>query len=381
MTEKIQKRMNFIISVVYVLFIIGIAYASFRLIGLIFPFIVALLLVRLLHPMIMFIHRKLKINKKFLSIVFMALLYILAGGLIFFIVTQLVFLLKDVFTTLPAYYRETIAPALTKLYDWMSGLINKVPESWASAAQTVQSSIMDGLQNFILSVSQKGVSFLTNFINGIPGFLISLIFVILFSFFVSVHYEKIVVFIKAQLPEKTTVYLKDLKKLMKDTVVKYIRAYLILMSITFIELSIGLTIIRTPGSIGVAAGIALFDALPIFGTGGIMIPWIIFELIQMNFSYALALAIVYGIVTVVRNIIEPKIVGDQLGLNPVVSLMAIYVGYRLFGVLGMIFFPMLAQILIALHKNGSIKLYREEIKKDTETEAGPDTAPGEPPAT
>ena len=94
------------------------------------------------------------------------------------------------------------------------------------------------------------------------------------------------------------------------------------------------------------------------GTGAIMIPWVIIELLQLNYRYALGLAIVYGVVTLVRNIIEPKVVGDQLGLNPIVSLMAIYLGYRLFGVIGMITFPMLMQILLALHKNGSIKIFK-----------------------
>ena len=111
---------------------------------------------------------------------------------------------------------------------------------------------------------------------------------------------------------------------------------------------------------GLAALIALFDALPLLGTGGIMIPWVIIELLGQNYSLALGLAILYAVVTVIRNLIEPKVVGDQLGLNPVVSLVAIYLGYRVLGVIGMVLFPILVQLLILLHKHGMIRLYREK---------------------
>ena len=104
--------------------------------------------------------------------------------------------------------------------------------------------------------------------------------------------------------------------------------------------------------------------VPVIGTGGIMIPWVLIKLLQGNFSLAIGLGILYAIVTVVRNLIEPKIVGDQLGLNPVVSLISIYLGYKLFSVIGMILFPILAQILLTLHRNGTIRLYREWREED-----------------
>lgn len=203
--------------------------------------------------------------------------------------------------------------------------------------------------------------------------LISIAFVILMSFFLSLHYETVVGFLRRQLPRHWEEKLGKLKQLSKTTVKNYLKAVLILMLCTFGELCVGFFILRVDNPVGLAALIALFDALPLLGTGGIMIPWIIIELLGQNYSLALGLAILYAVVTVIRNLIEPKVVGDQLGLNPVVSLVSIYLGYRVLGVIGMVLFPILAQILILLHKHGMIRLYRDKKPEEgvqPEQEAG-----------
>lgn len=364
MSENVKKKLDFIINVIYIAVAAGIIYIVFKLLGLIFPFLIALTLVTLFQPLVNFIHRKLKINQKIISVLFMALLYIGVGSLIFWLVTRVVFLLKDVFTAFPSYYQDTIVPQLTNLGAKLDELLGVIPVSWTSGMDSIQDSLINGLQNMVISISQKGISLITSFINAIPSFFVSLIFTIMLTLFISTQYDKVIEFIKNQLPEKAADTLSNVRTILKNTVFRYIKAYMILMIFTFIELTFGFLILGLPNVIGTAAGIALFDALPIFGTGGIMIPWIIIEILQANYSQAIGIAILYGVVTLIRNIIEPKIVGDQLGINPVVSLMSIYIGYRLFGVLGMIAFPMLAQILIALHQNGSIRLYRETGKKE-----------------
>ncbi len=229
-----------------------------------------------------------------------------------------------------------------------------------SNLETVSDSLTNALSGFIGDISQQGIGLVSGWINGIPEILISIVFVLLMSFFLSLHYETVMAFLKRQLPNPWREKLGKMKQMGKTTVKGYLKAILILMFCTFVELAIGFFILQVENPIGIAALIAVFDALPLLGTGGIMIPWIIIELLGQNYSLALGLAILYGIVTVVRNLIEPKVVGDQLGLNPVVSLLAIYLGYRLMGVMGMILFPILAQLLILLHQHGMIRLYREK---------------------
>lgn len=374
MPEGRQKKLNFIVDVLFVAFIIAIAYVVIRVIGLIYPFFIALILVAIFQPLIRFIHRKLKINRKAVSLIIMALLYVCAALLIVWLAVQAVLLLMDLFTSIPDFYSTSISPALQSVVDFVQGLIEDSPDNWAATLSSFESEIMGRLASLVASISQSGVSVITNFVGSAPSFLISLTFTVLLSFFISIQYGTVILFLKNQIGPKNSDIVNSVIKLVKGAIIKYIRAILILMSVTFIELTVGLLILRIDNAIVIAAGIAVFDAFPVLGTGGIMIPWLLISLVQQNFSVALGLTILYAVVTVVRQLIEPKVVGDQLGINPIISLTAIFVGYRLLGLIGMIFFPILAQILLILHQNGTIKLYREHPISEENDKEG-DTPP------
>ena len=135
------------------------------------------------------------------------------------------------------------------------------------------------------------------------------------------------------------------------------------MTITFVELAVGLTVIGVENSVLIAFLIALFDILPVLGTGGIMIPWTILTALQGDYALALGLLLVYLFVTVVRNILEPKIVGGQIGVHPVVTLAGMFVGAQLFGVLGLFGFPIGLSLLRHLNESGAIKVFRKKKKK------------------
>jgi len=130
------------------------------------------------------------------------------------------------------------------------------------------------------------------------------------------------------------------------------------MCVTFVELAVGLTILGVSGAPLIALGIAVFDFFPVLGTGGIMIPWIVLEILRGDFTLAIGLAVLYAIVSVVRGFIEPKIVGGQLGQHPLLTLCAIYAGFQLMGFLGMVLLPIIAQILVSLHRSGVLRLWR-----------------------
>ena len=111
-------------------------------------------------------------------------------------------------------------------------------------------------------------------------------------------------------------------------------------------------------SLLIAFLISVFDVLPVLGTGGIMIPWTILTALQGNYPLSAGLLTVYLIITVIRNIIEPKIVGSQIGLHPVVTLSSMFVGAQLFGVLGLFGFPIGLSLLRHLNDNGTLRVYK-----------------------
>jgi predicted PurR-regulated permease PerM len=153
------------------------------------------------------------------------------------------------------------------------------------------------------------------------------------------------------------------------------------MLITFIELSIGLLILRVNNAIPIALGIALFDIFPILGTGGIVIPWSLISLLTGNTFLGIGLLVLYAAITLVRNFIEPQIIGDQLGLNPLVAIISMYLGFVWMGVGGMILMPISVQILLTLQNKGVIRLYKPEPQSssdnsDTSTDRDIGKTPG-----
>lgn len=161
-----------------------------------------------------------------------------------------------------------------------------------------------------------------------------------------------------QLSDKSKHLLLSIKSYITGSASSMLIAYMKLMLLTFIELTIGLSLLKIDNAIIIAFLIALFDLLPVFGTGGIMIPWIIYVFFVKQTKLAVGLLIVYLIITLIRNVVEPKIVGKQLGMHPLLMLLCMYLGARLFGFLGIFLMPMLLIIVINLNDNGLIHLYK-----------------------
>lgn len=137
-----------------------------------------------------------------------------------------------------------------------------------------------------------------------------------------------------------------------------IRAYALIMFITFVELFIGFNIIGIDKPLTAAVFIAIFDILPVLGTGGIMIPWALISLLQGHVPLAISLFVLYLVVTVIRNIIEPKIVGSQIGLHPVITLLSLFIGAQLFGIIGLFGFPITLSLLKHLNETEVVKLFK-----------------------
>ena len=152
------------------------------------------------------------------------------------------------------------------------------------------------------------------------------------------------------------------------------KAYVLIMFVTFIEVSVGLTVLKilklysSSYIMVIAAGTAVVDILPIFGTGTVMIPWAAYSLITGDFGFGIGLIVIYIVISVVRQIIEPKLVAGQLGLSPIVTIIALYLGLKVFGVLGMFVTPILVIMLKLLNDEGIIHLWKPLPREENEEE-------------
>jgi len=358
--EQTESRKAFLINLMYYGAIALIIWGTFRyIISWFMPFIIGFAIAAFFNPAIRLLEKRIRIGRKAIASIVVVLGYAVLVTLLTLIVLQVAALLRDLFTFLPDYVKDYIIPSLTSIDISFDSFLSFPPE-WQQQLKDIQNSITQSLTSFIGTLSSAGLTLVTNITKGVPAFLVSLVFTILASFFLSCQYERAKSFILAQLSEKSRILVHTVKETLSDTILRYLKGYLKIMLITFVELSIGLTVTGVPNSIAIALGIALFDILPVFGTGGILLPWAAFELLSGNMFRALSLLIIYGIITVIRNFIEPKIIGDQLGLNPIISIISIYLGFVWIGVPGMIIMPIAVQIAIQLHRKGIVRLYKED---------------------
>lgn len=192
----------------------------------------------------------------------------------------------------------------------------------------------------------------------VPGAFFSVLITIIVTFFITLDYPVITGFLVRQLPEKARAMTTEINDYVGGTLLKCILSYGLIMAITFAELSLGLSLLGIPNAILIALAIAIFDILPVLGTGGIMIPWAVLAAVLGDYGLALGLAALYLVITVVRNIIEPKIVGHQVGLHPVVTLASMLTGLQLFGIVGLFGFPIALSLIKNLNDRGVIHVFK-----------------------
>ena len=353
----IDRRRAFIINVVYwALIAVIIFFAVKYLLDFLMPLLIGFIIAFCLNPLVKFVVKKTSMPRGPVATAAVVLFYLLIGSLITLLGIWLFGVIYNFVIHLPEYYDSYILPTLQRLESIIVENVGMLVPEWSQDGSG--SSILAEITKFISSFSSNGITFLANFTAGLPMILLSCIFTILSSLFMTIYYNEFTGFILKQVSERTRSLVADVRKVLTDTLLKYLLAYLKIMSITYVELAVGLTILQVPMSLLVALGIAVFDILPVLGTGGILVPWIILSLINQQYMFALGMAILYVVILVVRNFMEPRIVGQQLGLNPLVALASIYVGLVTMGVGGMLLVPVTVQIILTLHRQGKINFIK-----------------------
>lgn len=381
--STVELRRKRIINFLYFSIIIGLAYLFFKYcFWAVFPFILAFMIASAVQKPTSLITNKLKIKKSFVAVFFVIIIFLFAGGVISLVGVKLVDSAKSLFSFVAA--KLTDFPSLVEdVKKWTLSVVTVLPDR-AEAAVTesmtgwfdtlrdksageVASTIMDstsGGEGFSLSAFMTPLSGLWNTVKGIPGFLVAIVISVLASCFMAADYDWIVGFIKKQLPENKRHKLSAAKRIVFTSLGKLVRSYALIICITGTEVFVGLNIlsflnIYNSGNIlTIAVVIAIFDILPVLGTGTFMIPWAAYSLITGKISLAVGLFVIYVIIYVIRQIIEPKIVGGTVGLPAVLTLMGMYIGSQLFGFIGIFLLPILMIIVKLLNDEGVIHLWK-----------------------
>ena len=354
-----EKRKTFLINFayfgVYTMIVYTVLRYGFRLVA---PFVVGFIVAYLLKVPIAFLSRKLRMPRKPAALLTVMLFYVTVGSVIALLGMKLVGGMTDLLVRLPVLYESYGLPYLLQVMGNIEAVLLQMDDSFVAAINGVGSQMLGSLGNLVSKLSGYAISFVSSFAASLPATFINVVLMLISSFFIAGDYEQLRDFCINQLSDSSREIFTQIKEYVVGTLLVCIRSYAIIMSITFVELSIGLSILRINHAVLVAAFIAVFDVLPVLGTGGIMVPWVVLTAVRGNFGLALGLLLVYIVVTIIRNIIEPKIVGGQLGLHPVVTLASMYAGVRLLGGIGLFGFPIGLSLLRHLNERGVIKIFK-----------------------
>ncbi len=357
--NKTEKHRSFIINTLYFALIAALVFIALKyVIKWVMPFFIGSIVALIFRPLIRITSKKTKLSEKFWGFIYIIAGYVIIGLLLWLLGYKLIIWIKDIAMNLPKYYTKDIAPFMDYLTRGIIDFAGKISPDIVDQIKISLSNFGDNIRSGILSLSADTVSLIANGSKKVPLFLISLVFTILSSLFISMDFVSIKNFVKRQMSKEQIDFFIDIRNYLKKTALSYLRAYLILMCITFVEVSVGLLTLRAPHAIIIALIIAIADAFPVLGTGTVVIPWAILSLFKGEFYLAAGLIILYLIVTTVRQFIEPKIIGDQLGLPQIVTILCIYLGFIMFGIMGAILFPITMNIIVDLQRAGKIKLWK-----------------------
>ncbi len=208
-------------------------------------------------------------------------------------------------------------------------------------------------------VSRAALGFLSRTAQASPDTALFFVTVALGTYFLSAAFPTVRAFLLAQLPDALRRRLEGVGADLRGGFGGVLRAQGILLTMTFFQLAAAFLLLRLPGALGLAALTALIDALPVFGAGIVLLPWGLACLLLGLTRRGLGLLVSWGVIALVRSFAQAKLLGDQIGLDPLASLLSVYVGWQVCGVWGMLLFPILLMCLVQLNERGVVRLWKE----------------------
>lgn len=325
--------------------------------GWLLPFLIALGTAALTEPLIRTLRKRLHLQRGFLAVVLTALVVGAAAALLTVLAVLLVRQAMSLLEDLPAMLTG-LPERLRSVVDRLESFCAACPEGLRDLLERGLTVVNDQLSALIGRLSAAGVRWLAALVAALPRILLFAGTTVLAMFFTAACYPRLTAFVERQLKPGGMERARELKAHILQTLGKWLRAECILIAITFGELLAGFLLLRQHYALLLAAAVALIDALPVFGTGTVLLPWALGCCLVGDFPKGIALTALYAVIMLVRSITEPKIMAAQAGLPPLAALMAMYVGFCTLGVGGMILLPILLLLVKQLHDGGFLHLWK-----------------------
>ena len=324
--------------------------------SLLSPFLFALVVAWGLNPAVRWLQRRTNGSRKVITMILVVLVFAVVAGVLFGLGWMAVDQVRSLFDNRQSLLDELLSGVLgvvNSVEGWLSGLGGILPQGVITTSEDLIGTLAGWVQELDLSgwltqMAGQAPSMVTN----LSGFAVALVVFIMASYFITGDYPRLRFELTDRVPAMARDFCRSVKDIFMSAFGGYVKSQLILSAGVFLILSIGFFLMRQPYSLLLAFGLAVLDFIPIIGSGTVMVPWAVVDMILGQYSEAAALMAVWGVIALFRQFAEPKILGDQTGLSPILSLVGIYVGMKVGGVLGMVVGPLLLLVCINLTKLG-----------------------------
>lgn len=315
------------------------------------PFVVGWLIGLVASPLVHFFEKRLKIRRKagtaFVIIAVIALV-ILAG---YFLSAKLAEQVVDFIGDVPKLW-EDAQEDFTEIGDKLSIAYKYLPVELQTTISNITGNVQEYFGGIMESISEPTIAALGSFVGSLPNIVISVIMCLLFAYFYVADKSYFTELLEKILPESVLERLGMVKRGLARAVGGYFKAQIKIEIWMYFLLGIGFSVLHVKYAFIIAIGVAFLDLLPFFGTGTVLIPWAVIKFLSSDYKMVIGLLIIWGVGQLVRQLIQPKIVGDSVGLAPIPTIILLFLGYRMAGVLGMIIAVPVGIIILNLYQEG-----------------------------
>lgn len=351
-----KKPILYIKILINFLFVIAAVLFTFlilpKLLGFFLPFVIGWIVAMIANPLVKFLEKRMRLLRKHSSAIIIIAIIGAIVGAIYLLIAILYREIKALSDDLPSII-DKLEVQLSDLSDRLQDFAATLPEG----LQNVINNFVNGINNSFSNVmsDKDAISFdLLGDITGniAEGFLIVII-TILSAYFFIVKRDELVANLNKNMPNSINTGWHIIYDNFKSAVGGYFKAQFKIMLVLSAIMFIGFEIMNVGYSFLLALGIAFLDLLPVFGTGAILWPWALVDMLMGNYIRAIGLVVIYLICQVLKQILQPKMVGDSIGISPLTTLVFMFIGYRFYSVLGMILGIPVGMVLVNLYRIGA----------------------------
>lgn len=328
----LKITVNFIIIILTVLFIFLLVP---KILGFFLPFVIGWIVSMIANPLVRFLDKRMKIHRKHSSAIIIVVVVAAIVGVSYLLIAVLAKEVEELGTDMPEIVQQTTLQ-INEISEKISSLSKSLPKGLQNKINDFTNNFGKSLNSFIQGLEPFSVDTYKNLFHNIAeGFLVTIITIISAYFFI-VQRDEIIARMNKVMSKSMWDSWNMIYQNFKTAIGGYFKAQFKIMLILIVILFAGFEILHFRYAILSSLGIAFLDFLPVFGTGLILGPWAIAELLVGNYVNAVGLVVIYLICQVVKQVLQPKMVGDSIGMNPLATLIFMFIGYRLYNVIGLI---------------------------------------------